>query len=71
MAEATLTSRIHEAIPELPPAFRAARTLLALDLGTATGWALHGVDGLITNRPDLLREVLASEGLELPESFPG
>jgi glycerophosphoryl diester phosphodiesterase len=30
-----------------------------------------GVDGLITNRPELLREVLASEGRELPESFPG
>ncbi|HSF34609.1 MAG TPA: glycerophosphodiester phosphodiesterase family protein [Nocardioides sp.] len=30
-----------------------------------------GVDGLITNRPDLLRDVLASEGLEPPDSFPG
>ncbi|WP_439938507.1 glycerophosphodiester phosphodiesterase family protein [Nocardia sp. N13] len=30
-----------------------------------------GADGLITNHPELLREVLAAEGLELPESFPG
>lgn len=30
-----------------------------------------GADGLITNHPELLREVLATEGLELPESFPG
>jgi glycerophosphoryl diester phosphodiesterase len=30
-----------------------------------------GVDGLITNRPDLLREVLASAGREVPPSFPG
>ena len=25
------------------------RTLLSLDLGTTTGWALHGADGLITS----------------------
>jgi hypothetical protein len=25
------------------------RTILALDLGTTTGWALHGADGLITS----------------------
>lgn len=49
MAEATLTTRMREAIPDLPPAFRADRTLLALDLGTTTGWALHGADGLITS----------------------
>ncbi|MCY7401946.1 MAG: hypothetical protein LH477_13535 [Nocardioides sp.] len=29
-----------------------------------------GVDGLITNRPDLLREVLTQEGLALPPAFP-
>ena len=28
-----------------------------------------GVDGLITNRPDLVREVLAQEGRQLPPSF--
>ncbi|CUR61015.1 putative Glycerophosphoryl diester phosphodiesterase [metagenome] len=30
-----------------------------------------GVDGLITNRPDRLREVLAAEALEVPAAFPG
>ncbi|KQV65051.1 hypothetical protein ASC64_15280 [Nocardioides sp. Root122] len=30
-----------------------------------------GVDGLITNRPDRLREVLAAEGLEVPAASPG
>ncbi|GAB3027927.1 glycerophosphoryl diester phosphodiesterase [Nocardioides flavus (ex Wang et al. 2016)] len=30
-----------------------------------------GVDGLITNRPDRLREVLAADGIDLPPSFPG
>jgi glycerophosphoryl diester phosphodiesterase len=30
-----------------------------------------GVDGLITNRPDVLREVLAAAGHDLPEAFPG
>ena len=30
-----------------------------------------GVDGLITNRPDLLREVLADEGLAVPPAFAG
>ena len=49
MAEATLTTSMREAIPDLPPAFRADRTLLALDLGTMTGCALHGADGLITS----------------------
>lgn len=30
-----------------------------------------GVDGLITNRPDLLRAVLADEGVALPAAYPG
>ncbi|ROR90053.1 glycerophosphoryl diester phosphodiesterase [Nocardioides aurantiacus] len=30
-----------------------------------------GVDGLITNRPDVLRRVLAEAGQELPVSWPG
>lgn len=49
MAEATLTTEMREAIPDLSPAFRSGRTLLALDLGTTTGWASHGTDGLITS----------------------
>ena len=30
-----------------------------------------GVDGLITNRPDVLRQVVAEEGLALPAPWPG
>jgi hypothetical protein len=40
MADLTLATSAREAIPDLPPAFRADRTLLALDLGTTTGWAI-------------------------------
>jgi len=46
MADLTLATSAREAIPDLPVAHRADRTLLALDLGTTTGWALHGADGL-------------------------
>ena len=49
MAEALQITRKREAIPDLPPAFRADRALLAPDLGTTTGWALRGADGLITS----------------------
>jgi len=49
MADLTLATHRREAIPVLPPAVRANRAMLALDLGTATGWALHGIDGLITS----------------------
>ena len=33
----------------LPESFGGVKTMLALDLGTTTGWALHGFDGLITS----------------------
>ena len=35
--------------PTLPEAFVGAKTILALDLGTTTGWAIRGFDGLITS----------------------
>ncbi|WP_199286092.1 crossover junction endodeoxyribonuclease RuvC [Paracoccus suum] len=49
MADLTLATSRHEAISHLPLAFRGDRTLLSLDLGTTTGWALHGADGMITS----------------------
>ena len=49
MVQAVLTNHLREAIPDLPPHLRANRIVLALDLGTTTGWALHGADGLITS----------------------
>ena len=36
-------------IPPLPVLARSNRCVLALDLGTTTGWALRGHDGLITS----------------------
>jgi hypothetical protein len=49
MADTTLATAAIGATPEthIPPA--AARTILALDLGTTTGWAIRGFDGLITS----------------------
>jgi len=49
MADLTLRATTGGARPEslLPP--QTARTVLALDLGTTTGWALRGYDGLITS----------------------
>ena len=41
------------------------------DAATMTHLVRIGVDGLITNHPDLLREVLVAEGREVPDSFPG
>ena len=35
--------------PTLPETFGGAKTILALDLGTTTGWAIRGFDGLITS----------------------
>ena len=49
MADLTPATRPHVAIPDLTPSIRSGRTLLALDLGTTTGWALHSLDGLITS----------------------
>ncbi|MGX0905367.1 hypothetical protein ACSSV8_003962, partial [Roseovarius sp. MBR-79] len=49
MADLTLATSSREAIPDLRPVVRANRVILALDLGTTTGWALHGIDGLITS----------------------
>lgn len=40
------------------------------DEATMTHLVRAGADGLITNRPDRLREVLADEGLALPARFP-
>ena len=49
MADTTLSSAAAGATlkPNIPPA--AARTILALDLGTTTGWSLRSYDGLITS----------------------
>jgi hypothetical protein len=49
MADTTLASANLGATPKplLPP--EPTRTILALDLGTTTGWALRGFDGLITS----------------------
>ncbi|PWG15742.1 crossover junction endodeoxyribonuclease RuvC [Salibaculum griseiflavum] len=49
MAEMTLSSAALGATPEtrIPP--ETGRTILALDLGTTTGWAIRGFDGLITS----------------------
>jgi hypothetical protein len=49
MADATLTLPGGNARPALPCAPLAAPTILALDLGTTTGWALRAPDGLITS----------------------
>jgi hypothetical protein len=50
MADTTLNNTnlgATQKTPILP--VQGQRTLLALDLGTTTGWALHGADGLITS----------------------
>jgi len=48
MADTTLSSAAIGATPKMPPPER-GRTILALDLGTTTGWAIRGFDGLITS----------------------
>ena len=49
MADPTLATSECKAIPDPPVAHLTDRTLLALDLGTTTGWALRSRDGLITS----------------------
>ena len=50
MADMTLADANLGATPKTPmqPA-QGHRTILALDLGTTTGWAIRGFDGLITS----------------------
>jgi hypothetical protein len=49
MADATLTLPGGDARPALPAGLSTAPTILGLDLGTTTGWALRPADGLITS----------------------
>ena len=49
MADLTLTSADAGAIPKIPEPPEIGRAIIGLDLGTTTGWALHGADGLITS----------------------
>lgn len=49
MADMTLADAHLGATPKTTPPPMPASTLLALDLGTTTGWALRGHDGLITS----------------------
>lgn len=49
MANPTLANVKSDATLKAPAPFEPARTILALDLGTTTGWALRGHDGLITS----------------------
>ncbi len=49
MAEPTLRIADRSAIPALPVTMAHHRSILALDLGTTTGWALRDADGLITS----------------------
>jgi len=49
MAHSTLTTDSMGARPELPTTTPMDRTLLAIDLGTTTGWALRSPGGLITS----------------------
>ena len=49
MANPTLRALTGGARPESPTLLQTIRTVFALDLGTTTGWALRGYDGLITS----------------------
>ncbi len=49
MADLTLPGAVAGASAESCPPPETGRGILALDLGTTTGWALHNADGLITS----------------------
>ena len=49
MADTTLASATLGATPKTLPPAEPTRTILALDLGTTTGWAIRDFDGLITS----------------------
>lgn len=49
MADLTVSSAARGARAQLRPPVSVQRTILALDLGTSTGWALRTADGLITS----------------------
>ncbi|MBZ0127533.1 MAG: hypothetical protein K8F59_00290 [Rhodobacteraceae bacterium] len=49
MANPTLSDAQAGATPKMPMPAEPSRTILALDLGTTTGWALRAADGLITS----------------------
>jgi len=49
MADTTLASADLGATPKMPVPAEPSSTILALDLGTTTGWAIRGFDGLITS----------------------
>ena len=49
MADPTLITTGIGARVVLPASRETGRTILALDLGTTTGWAIRGFDGLITS----------------------
>jgi hypothetical protein len=49
MADTTLADANLGATPKTTPLTEPTCTILALDLGTTTGWAIRGYDGLITS----------------------
>jgi hypothetical protein len=49
MADTTLSGIDAGATPKMPMPIEPVRTILALDLGTTTGWALRSLDELITS----------------------
>lgn len=49
MNDLTLATSSRETPPDLRPVVSANQVMLALDLGTTTGWALRAEDGMITS----------------------